>query len=571
MATPIKTAMIENTSKEGTNTAILGTHVDTNPNTIADILDGTTATPLGQAGVITVENTSVAAGGVREVLQLGIDPVSGTAADADGGRLTLYVDDDGGNETDIARIDWVLVDASDTTEDGRLDFSVITAGSMASELQLDGASLRPTTSDGLALGDADQMFSDLFLASGGVVNFNNGNVTLTHSAGLLTLLGGGLTVGVDDTGYDVKFFGATSGKSLLWDESADKLIVTGDFSASGTTTLPTGTTVGNLTLASGSITDSGGAISFGNENLTTTGTLSAGATTVTSLLSASNDGGAIGASGTAFSDLFLASGAVVNFAAGDVTITHGSGYLNFSADKIFINDTANTFLTVGLTLQQDGNDDEIMAFKSSDVDHGMTTNLETDTFGTIKKAVATLGGLEMRGATEHSSQALSLFGYTGATTNTAKTTAGYGAIRIVAQEKTGTTVGVVSADGNLCSIDSDGTVRFIFDVEGSAHADVEWVAFDAEDDFQLIKDLEANFVPEIFGEAVKYKDDALVRLGLFGKNSIRIEKNGRKRGMLNTTKLAMLHHGTLNKMVDAFRDMESRLFVAENKLKMLGA
>jgi hypothetical protein len=34
---------------------------------------------------------------------------------------------------------------------------------------------------------------------------------------------GTLTVGVDDTGYDVKFFGATSGKYLHWDESADAL------------------------------------------------------------------------------------------------------------------------------------------------------------------------------------------------------------------------------------------------------------------------------------------------------------------------------------------------------------
>jgi hypothetical protein len=33
-----------------------------------------------------------------------------------------------------------------------------------------------------------------------------------------------LSVGVDDTGYDVKFFGATSGTYLLWDESADSLI-----------------------------------------------------------------------------------------------------------------------------------------------------------------------------------------------------------------------------------------------------------------------------------------------------------------------------------------------------------
>jgi len=36
-----------------------------------------------------------------------------------------------------------------------------------------------------------------------------------------------LTVGVDDTGYDVKFFGATSGAYMLWDESADDLVLAG--------------------------------------------------------------------------------------------------------------------------------------------------------------------------------------------------------------------------------------------------------------------------------------------------------------------------------------------------------
>jgi len=46
-----------------------------------------------------------------------------------------------------------------------------------------------------------------------------------------------VSVGVDDTGYDVKFFGATSGKSLLWDESADSLIVTGTTTLVGTTNL----------------------------------------------------------------------------------------------------------------------------------------------------------------------------------------------------------------------------------------------------------------------------------------------------------------------------------------------
>ena len=36
-----------------------------------------------------------------------------------------------------------------------------------------------------------------------------------------------LTMGVDDTGVDVKFFGATSGSYLLWDESADALLLKG--------------------------------------------------------------------------------------------------------------------------------------------------------------------------------------------------------------------------------------------------------------------------------------------------------------------------------------------------------
>jgi hypothetical protein len=45
------------------------------------------------------------------------------------------------------------------------------------------------------------------------------------------------------------------------------------------------------------------------------------------LLVASNDGGALGASGTAWSDLFLASGGVINWNAGNATLTHSAGLL----------------------------------------------------------------------------------------------------------------------------------------------------------------------------------------------------------------------------------------------------
>ena len=53
----------------------------------------------------------------------------------------------------------------------------------AKEMVLSANALTPGTSDGTALGTTSLMWSDIFLASGGVMNFNNGNVTITHTNG----------------------------------------------------------------------------------------------------------------------------------------------------------------------------------------------------------------------------------------------------------------------------------------------------------------------------------------------------------------------------------------------------
>ncbi len=53
-------------------------------------------------------------------------------------------------------------------------------------------------------------------------------------------MAGAVTVGEDDTGYDVKFYGSTSGAYLLWDESDDEL----DLSAANLV-LPVKTTTGD--------------------------------------------------------------------------------------------------------------------------------------------------------------------------------------------------------------------------------------------------------------------------------------------------------------------------------------
>jgi len=63
-----------------------------------------------------------------------------------------------------------------------------------------------------------------------------------------------INVGVNDTGHDVKFFGATSGKYMEWDESADQLDVTGSLDVTGNTTM-----IGTLTIG---VDDAGHDVKF---------------------------------------------------------------------------------------------------------------------------------------------------------------------------------------------------------------------------------------------------------------------------------------------------------------------
>lgn len=119
-----------------------------------------------------------------------------TMADADEAYLTLRLSNDGGTQTEFARLTWVATDVNAATSvDGRLDFAVVTAGTLADELQLDGTALSPSTTDGLALGTSALNFADLFLDLAAVINFDSGDVTLTHAANRLTIAGGEFDLG----------------------------------------------------------------------------------------------------------------------------------------------------------------------------------------------------------------------------------------------------------------------------------------------------------------------------------------------------------------------------------------
>lgn len=81
------------------------------------------------------------------------------------------------------------------------------------------SALSPATTDTVALGTTSLMWSDAFFASGAVINFNNGNMTLTHAAGTLTLAGAFAAGSLDD-GLVINDTGAVAanrgGKVALW-------------------------------------------------------------------------------------------------------------------------------------------------------------------------------------------------------------------------------------------------------------------------------------------------------------------------------------------------------------------
>lgn len=359
----------------------------------------------------------------------------------------------------------------------------------------------PHTNDVAALGTSSLMFSDLFLASGAVVNFNNGDMTLTHSANKLTFAGGSVEI-------------------------------------TGTTTLNGSTSV--------------------LSTLAVTGACRPG----------SNDGSALGASGTAWSDLFLASGAVINWNAADVTLTHSAAALSLSAGKFFIGDTANAQQTVGLTINSGSASNQTLALKS-DVAHGLTashfiTN-ETDTFFFVSQLGSGIGGAILTATSVSGTRTLVLVGE-GSGVTTTKSSGFTGLVSVVGVQHDGAgNREEVDADGNVFSV-SRGTAiggnhtLFIIDEDGDFHYDgADGGAFDSEDDVQLVRAFALATSKAVirtqFDDFVRYNEADLVRMGILGAPVA-------KGGLVNGAQVQRLLVGAIWQQAQRIEALERRLLSA---------
>ena len=234
------------------------------------VADGTNFNPVVISGDISIGTTGTAAIGSDVIVNADInssasiaDSKLATISTADkvaGGAIQIDSGTDGTSIT-LADTDKFLVDDGGTTKYiNASQLNTYTSGSVAADNigTGDSAVTIATSSGAITIdaqaGDADIIFkgtdssSDitaltLDMSEAGAATFNDkvvateldisGNMDIDGTSNLDAVdidgavqIDGTVTVGVDDTGLDVKFFGATSGSYILWDESADSLLLT---------------------------------------------------------------------------------------------------------------------------------------------------------------------------------------------------------------------------------------------------------------------------------------------------------------------------------------------------------
>jgi hypothetical protein len=208
------------------------------------------------------------------------------------------------------------------TVDGEatIDLNASTAVLVSNDLKLNSDSAVFNMGDGNDFTITHDGTTGATIAGNPIIVDSGGQIELDSHTGILTFEDGGTEVlrFTEGNSGDVTIKLVTNGKDLIFTDNGDatnmKILdaaaginVPGEVQTTGigytdgdnamtiadgggitvpqaatfssTISTATGSTIGNLTLANGSITDSSGAIAFGNENLSTTGTLDISGTT----------------------------------------------------------------------------------------------------------------------------------------------------------------------------------------------------------------------------------------------------------------------------------------------------
>ena len=278
-------------------------------------------------------------------------------------------------------------------------------------------------------------------------------------------------------------------------------------------------------------------------------------------------------------------GRIVAYTTADAGETLTEALRIDSSQRLFTGgETANTFMSAGgLTLDQNGADNNLIALKSSDIGHAMTGIAETDTYAYMEKAHNTGGGLSLRGLTDANSNGywgIRMMGIVGEALSTTKTTLGRGAVGIEgAITDGGTSVADPAANSNLVQIGKNGTTTHIFDSNGDSHQDVgtAWTNFDHEPDHLITRSLGIVMDPESIVRS-RWDDwgrdnkEDLIRTGIIPRLTEEQAARG-ERALVNVTQVMRVHNGaiwqTYEMVMEDREAMKNQLFEIAVRLQEL--
>ena len=220
----------------------------------------------------------------------------------------------------------------------------------------------------------------------------------------------------------------------------------------------------------------------------------------------------------------------------------------------------NANMTTGLTIQQGAADDEILALKSSDVAHGITSISETDSYLALRKISATAGGVLAYCMSDGGQQGIQVVGISGGAADTTRNNTSVGVVYLDGAVKSGTTYVPAAASGNIFGVGTGGSARMLLDGAGNLYLDATAVqnAFDKWDDAQMCRALALSVSPCGIIEQERDRFLKYNRKHLQAANVATYNEDG---GIfVNHTALAWLLVGSVGQLSDRLAEAEDRNF-----------
>ena len=221
-------------------------------------------------------------------------------------------------------------------------------------------------------------------------------------------------------------------------------------------------------------------------------------------------------------------------------------FIHGANDKASFNEDSPDTDAGGLCLNHGSNDAAVFTFKNSDVAHGITDQVQTDTYAYFSKFSGAQGGLQLMGFSE-GEEAIFLHGVV-TTNDTAKSGSALAPVMVRGNVKSGTNIANMGANANVFLAQNGGNAVFLVDEDGDIHYDgSDAGAYDSYDDAHMVRALDlsrdknlAGVIDSKFDDYVKYNHETLANAKLVGR-----EKDGTPNHFVNITGMQRLHNGAI--------------------------